>query len=70
MDDGADSISNFSSSAIFFDSNVFAYVIKKMLILVYSIQFVPPVFLTDTFSPPAGGHFRFNHDCIRFAGPS
>ena len=32
--------------------------------------FTPACFVRETFSPPAGAHFRCNHDCTRFAGPS
>ncbi len=34
------------------------------------ISFAPACFLTEKFSPSAGAHFRFDHNSIRFDGPS
>ena len=65
----ADSISKFLSSAdLFF--------VSKCLCRCHQndahagiCRFAPAGFLSETFSPSAGAHFRFYHDSIRFAGP-
>ena len=66
----ADSLSKFLSTADFF-------FVSKCLCRRHGndahtgiFSFAPAWFLTETFSPSAGAHFRFYHDSIRFAGPS